>query len=65
VLGASGHVAGVINPPSANKYGYWTNKALPADPKSWLDGAEIPSRFLVGGLGEMDCSTWRWSGSGT
>ena len=39
VLGASGHVAGVINPPSANKYGYWTNDALPAEPEDWLNGA--------------------------
>ena len=39
VLGASGHVAGVINPPSANKYGYWTNDALPADSETWLSGA--------------------------
>ncbi len=40
VLGASGHVAGVINPPSANKYGYWTNKFLPADAAAWLEGAK-------------------------
>jgi polyhydroxyalkanoate synthase len=39
VLGASGHVAGVINPPSANKYGYWTNEALPDDAETWLNGA--------------------------
>ena len=39
VLGASGHVAGVINPPSANKYGYWTNETLPAEPETWLNGA--------------------------
>jgi polyhydroxyalkanoate synthase len=39
VLGASGHVAGVINPPSANKYGYWTQEGLPPDPESWLGGA--------------------------
>jgi polyhydroxyalkanoate synthase len=39
VLGASGHVAGVINPPSANKYGYWTSDALPVDPEPWLGGA--------------------------
>ena len=37
--GASGHVAGVINPPSANKYGYWTSKSLPADPETWMNGA--------------------------
>jgi polyhydroxyalkanoate synthase len=39
VLGASGHVAGVINPPSANKYGYWTNEKLSAEPETWLKGA--------------------------
>lgn len=39
VLAGSGHIAGVINPPSVEKYGYWTNEALPADPKDWLEGA--------------------------
>ena len=29
----------MINPPSAKKYGYWTNDALPADPDAWLEGA--------------------------
>ena len=39
VLGASGHVAGVINPPSANKYGYWVNEKLSAGPETWLEAA--------------------------
>ena len=41
ILGASGHVAGVINPPSANKYGYWTNDTMTDRPESWLDLAEF------------------------
>jgi len=39
VVGASGHVAGVINPPSANKYGYWTNDQMKQEPDAWLKGA--------------------------
>jgi len=39
VLAGSGHIAGVINPPSANKYGYRTNMKRPADPNTWLNGA--------------------------
>jgi polyhydroxyalkanoate synthase subunit PhaC len=39
VLGASGHIAGIVNPPAANKYGYWTNTKLPKDPDKWLEGA--------------------------
>ncbi len=40
VLSASGHIAGVVNPPVANKYCYWTNAKTPADPDAWFDGAE-------------------------
>ena len=39
VLGGSGHVAGVINPPGARKYGYWTNERLADSAEAWLDGA--------------------------
>ncbi len=39
VLGGSGHNAGVINPPAANKHGYWTNEARPDTAQDWLDGA--------------------------
>jgi polyhydroxyalkanoate synthase len=40
VLAGSGHIAGIVNPPSVEKYGYWTNAALPPDPKDWFEGAE-------------------------
>ena len=40
VLGGSGHIAGVINPPKANKYGYWTNDALPETADAWYQDAK-------------------------
>jgi polyhydroxyalkanoate synthase len=39
-LSGSGHIAGMINPPEANKYSYWTNSKLPDSPESWFEGAE-------------------------
>jgi polyhydroxyalkanoate synthase len=36
VLAASGHIAGVVNPPDAGKYSHWVNTTLPADPEAWL-----------------------------
>lgn len=49
VLGGSGHNAGVINPPAANKHGYWTNDATPATGAEWLQGAT-----------RHDGSWWPW-----
>jgi len=39
VLGASGHVAGVINPPAKNRRSYWSSDDLSADAEDWLAGA--------------------------
>ncbi|MFO1106129.1 MAG: class I poly(R)-hydroxyalkanoic acid synthase [Amaricoccus sp.] len=40
VLGGSGHIAGVINPPAEKvKYGYWTRDDYPTSAQDWLEGA--------------------------
>ena len=38
VLGGSGHIAGIVNPPAANKYGFLTNDQRPAKPEDWQRG---------------------------
>ena len=40
VMGASGHIAGVINPPAKNKRSFWTNDKLAARFDDWLKGAK-------------------------
>jgi polyhydroxyalkanoate synthase subunit PhaC len=40
VLAASGHIAGVVNPPEPKKYGHWENAKLPKTPDEWLAGAK-------------------------
>ncbi|MBB5689825.1 class I poly(R)-hydroxyalkanoic acid synthase [Roseomonas alkaliterrae] len=39
VLAASGHIAGVVNPPDAGKYSHWINEELPPEPEAWFKGA--------------------------
>jgi polyhydroxyalkanoate synthase len=38
VLAASGHIAGVVNPPGS-KYTHWQNPDVPADPDEWFRNA--------------------------
>ncbi|MBI3373992.1 MAG: class I poly(R)-hydroxyalkanoic acid synthase [Betaproteobacteria bacterium] len=46
VLGASGHIAGVINPPSKNRRSYWSGDAYPEEPDAWLGQAsETPGSW--------------------
>jgi polyhydroxyalkanoate synthase len=61
VMGASGHIAGVINPPAKGKRSHWISKspALPADPEAWLAGAtEHPGSWWT------DWSAWLASHAG-
>jgi polyhydroxyalkanoate synthase len=59
VMAGSGHIAGVINAPAANKYQHWTNDHRPATAEAWMGGAvEHPgswwpywSRWLAGRSG--------------
>jgi polyhydroxyalkanoate synthase len=40
VLSASGHIAGIVNPPSANKYCYWTNDKKAKSAEDWFKSAK-------------------------
>jgi polyhydroxyalkanoate synthase subunit PhaC len=53
VLGASGHVAGVVNPASRNKRSFWTGPNRGPDPDAWLAAAAEKS-----GSWWMDWSDW-------
>ncbi len=41
ILGGSGHIAGIVNPPAANKYGYRMTDDLPEDADAWMAAAAV------------------------
>ncbi len=61
ILSESGHIAGIVNPPSKKKYGHYVNDDWPADPGEWLAGAEFHTgtwwmrwgEWLAGRSGKM------------
>jgi len=57
VLCASGHIAGVINPPAKGKRSHWigASAALPADAQSWFDKAkEHPGSWWTDWVGWLN-----------
>ncbi|EHH0711803.1 class I poly(R)-hydroxyalkanoic acid synthase [Vibrio vulnificus] len=40
VLGESGHIAGIVNPPAKNKYGFWVNDNLDESADEWFSNAQ-------------------------
>ena len=53
IMTQSGHIAGIVNPPSKNKYGHYTNDDLTLDHDDWLEGRQFPRGVVVAALGEM------------
>ncbi|MEM1428198.1 MAG: class I poly(R)-hydroxyalkanoic acid synthase [Pseudomonadota bacterium] len=41
ILSESGHIAGIVNPPSKKKYGHYTNEDLSLSPEEWKDTADF------------------------
>lgn len=41
IMTQSGHIAGIVNPPSKKKYGHYTNPDLSLPSEDWLEGAEF------------------------
>ena len=41
VLGGSGHIAGVVNPPAKQKYWYRTGSETPSSPEAWHEAAHV------------------------
>ncbi|PJE30855.1 polyhydroxyalkanoate synthase [Pseudooceanicola antarcticus] len=39
IVSQSGHIAGIVNPPSKKKYGHYINEALPDTPEAFMEGA--------------------------
>ena len=56
VLSGSGHIAGVINPPAAGKYQYWTNDRDAETVEDWLARRHRAQGLVVARLGRPGCS---------
>ena len=63
VLAASGHIAGVVNPPGA-KYGHWENEKNPPTAEEWLASATQHPDSVVAVMGALDREIFGRRGAG-
>ena len=64
VLAASGHIAGVVNPPEAGKYSHWVGDELPRRPRHLVQGRDGAVRLLVAGLAALGGGAGQGDGAG-
>ena len=65
VLGGSGHIAGIVNPPAAKKYHYWTNEQNPPTAEEWFKSAtQHPGSWWTDWQAWMDAQQRRREGAG-
>ena len=64
VMAGSGHIAGVVNPPAAKKYQYWTGGKPMGDFDDWVAKRDGASRLLVAALAALDRGPGRHPRSG-
>jgi polyhydroxyalkanoate synthase len=64
VLGASGHIAGVINPPARKKRNFWVAGEPSPDPERWLETAAERPRKLVARMERMAGAAGGGQGAG-
>jgi poly(3-hydroxyalkanoate) synthetase len=64
ILSESGHIAGIVNPPSKKKYGHYTNEEVSGAPEDWQTGAEFQRRVVVAALGGVAGESVGQAGSG-
>ena len=65
LVSESGHIAGIVNPPSKKKYGFYANEDLKGDAEAWMAGAtKHPRRLVVAALGNLAEKAVGQAGSG-
>ena len=64
VLAASGHIAGVVNPPEGGKYSHWINEQLPPDAGGLVPRRDGNGRIVVAGLASLGQRAGQGAGAG-
>ena len=64
IVSESGHIAGIVNPPSKGKYGHYVNDGPMTTPQEWILEYNLPFGLFQAYLGELrPTAGMRWRGN--